>query len=668
MRGLAVLTIVFVFATAAPFVGPASAQGSGSLSGMVCVQPYGYGPMPAGGNASKDCGYGQGLPGAVVKLTRSGTLPGPAPGPLGPTETSDTTDANGYYTFSNLATGDYSVLVTRTGFQDASGTVTVASGSLRDFVLAGKAVEAKGKVTDADGAAIGKATVNLCCGEAGSATATTGTDGRYTASVQAGYWSVDVSAPGFQPTYQQLLVDGSDLDFKLERIPPQDSRIAGTVTDQDGRPIADARVAVYGYGACCYAYGEGDYAMPSRPYYGGENHTFTDANGKFSIGAYAGENQLSVTKDGYATRGRSVVAESGKTATADVELLKYPEKTARITGKVVDAETGKPVANVYLNLNSPAYGLYECSQPEGQGGGDGSTGASSGSVGAPKPASDAIAPEPYPMPGCAITTRDDGTFEGMVTPGYGVLSVYADWYASCSESSSSDGSFTRSCGPEYYSWVASQVLAADETTTFDVRLRSRPAPDAEVSGYVIDAETGQAIPGAQVSFSNQDTYGWGSATTDQDGSYRLRLRSGYHTVSVWAEGHLGWQGVVDVPKGDSPFDVTIQPGEEAYCCSYGPYYGGVAYAEASDTKAAGAPGGMVATSTSAPRAAGAPMDDGVSQGNGEQYEDLGGGLGPYDAESRRALLEEPSNGSPGVGLVALLAAVGAVLALRRRMA
>lgn len=664
MRGLAVLTVAFVFATAAPFVAPASAQGTSTLAGMVCVLPSGY--SPAEGNQSSDCSYSQGLPGAVVTLARSGTLPSPAPSPLGPTEASATADANGYYSFGSLTAGDYTFTVTRTGFQDATGTVTVSSGTIRDFVLTGKVVEAKGRVLDPDGGPVAKATVGLCCSEQGYVSATTGSDGRYTFSVQAGFYSFDVNAPGFQPSYQSLLVDGSDLDVKLERIPPQDSRIAGTVVDQDGAPVPEARVSVYNYGGCCSAYDSVGASSSSRPYYSGENYTFTDASGKFTIGAYAGDNSLTVTKDGYAYHNRNVFAEPGKTASADVAIVKYPEKTARIEGKLLDAKTGKPVPNAYVNLQSPQYGLYECSQPESAGGG--SSGSSTGSD--TVASSPAIGmPAPYPAPGCAIVTRSDGTFEGLVTPGYAILSVYVDWYASCSESSSSDGSFTRSCGPEYYSWSGSRLLAADDTTVFDIRLRSRPATDAEVSGYVVDADTGKAIPGAQVSFSNQDTYGWGSATTDQDGSYRLKLRAGYHSVSVWAEGHLRWEGVLDVPKGDSPFDVTIQPGQEAYCCP-GPYYyggGGVAYAEASD-------GGKAYTGTATP----APMAGGASQGasldqasrggSGEQYEDLGGGLGPYDPAKREALLEDPSNGSPGPGILALLAAVGAVLLVRRRLA
>jgi hypothetical protein len=661
MRGLAVLTVAFVFASSALFVGSASAQGTGSLAGMVCVQPY-Y-AMYGGTDPEAPCNSGLGLPDATVTLSRAGTLPA-GPPPVGPTVVTATTDANGVYSFSDLATGDYTYKVSRAGFKDVSGTVTVAAGSQLDHLLTGNAVDAKGKVSDPDGAAVAKAQVNLCCGEVGSASATTGSDGRFSVSVQAGYWSIDVQAPGFQPASQHLLVDGSEISFELLRIPPQDGRLSGLVHDQDGNPVGDARVSLYNYGGCCYATpaseGASDMAYSRSYYYSGENYTFTDAQGRFSMGAYSGENSLSISKDGYAYHNRGVTVTTEQPTSIDVELLKFPPKTARIEGKVVDAKSGDAAPHLYVSLYSPEYGIYECSQASGSSSGGGVTAEPA------KPMGLGIAEESYPAPespACAITVKDDGTFEGLVTPGYGVLTVYADWWASCAMSDASgapSGSSFTDCGPEYYSFATSRVLDGDATTTFDVRLRSRPAPDAEVSGYIVDAESGKAIPGAMVSFSNQDTYGYGTATTDQDGSYRILLRSGYHSVTVWAEGHLSWQGVLDVRSGETPFDVEVQPGQEANGY-YGPYYGGgVAYAHAEDSSAK--------SSVGAPMAQSDGLASQQSSGNDEQYHDLGGGLGPYDPAARTDELDPASDGSPGLGLLAMVAAIGAVFLLRRRRA
>ena len=679
MRGLAVLTVVLVFASSALFVGTASAQSSSSLKGMVCMSyPYAA-KEPAydgGGNSTPSdaqC-YSQGIPGATVKLS-SGSLP--VVGSVA--QRSATSDASGYYAFQELSAGDYSFAVERKGFETLTGTLTVgADGAYRDFAIAGAPVTATGHVEGPDGP-VPDATVSICCGDDGNRwSGATDGSGDFAVEAVGGYRSVDVSAPGFHPNSQYLLVDGALPDIRLERIPPQDATVAGRVVDQDGNPVPGAFVELYSYnngGGCCYAYPA---TMSYRPSYMGGNVTETDADGRFSMSAYSGGNSLTVSKEGYASQSRGLDVTAGKTATVDVELLKFPDKTARIVGQVVDAKTGKGLPNAYVSLQSPEFGLYECSQPASAGGNGGSDsltsspGSGSGSSGSSGVAADSIAPYPYPGPQeCAIKVRSDGSFEGLVSPGYAILSVWVDNYASCAETRDADGSFTRACGPEYYSFSRSLVLPGDETTSVDAKMRSRPAPDAEVSGYVIDAESGKAIPGASISFSNQDTYGYGTATTDGDGSYRLRLRSGYHQVTVWAEGHLRWEGFVDVPKGDMPFDVEVQPGTESYgyCC---PHYGGVAYAEDAAVKSSGSGvASMTATGTSAPGAPNAaPQADsasGAGSGSqGEQYEDLGGGLGPYDPAKRSDELEE-ANGAPGLGLLAALAAIGAVLALRRRL-
>lgn len=679
MRGLTVLLVVFVFASGASFLPAASAQGSASLDGMVCVASPWMAPMgnDTKGSACIDSG-GQGLPGATVTLTRSGMLPSPAPAPLGPATATATSDANGHYSITGLGDGDYSYSVTRQGFKVASGTVTVSAGTRLDAVLTGEPVDAHGEVTGPNGAIAG-AEVMLCCGTSGQHAGKTGADGRYSVSVQAGYWSVDVRASGYQPQSRSLLVDGSAIDVKLEAIPPQDARLAGTVLDQHGNPVPDARVSLYSYGGCCSTYAGPAYGAPdcygcgdTRPYYSGENVTMTDSQGRFSMGAYSGSNGLTVTKDGYAGTSRTVDVAAGQPNSVDVKLMKYPEKTAKVTGKVVDAKTGKGLANAYVNLQSPEYGLYECSQGADSASGGGSSGSSVATATAnPEPpmAKDIAVGEPAPAydPGCAIRTHSDGSFEGLVTPGYAILNVYVDTWSACwqgmQERGETGSSSSFDCDT-YYTWVKSVVLPANATTSFDVKVRQRPGPDAEASGYVVDAETGKAIPGAQVSFSNQDSYGYGTATTDKDGSYRIALRSGYHSVTVWAEGHLRWEGVLDVAKGDTPFDVTVQPGQEANGY-YGPYYGG-GYAMAADAKSSSAASG---TSAPAPQAAGG-MDGGreATQSGGDEYQDLGGGLGPYDASKRASQLDEPSNGSPGLGLVALVAALGAVVALRRRQA
>jgi hypothetical protein len=455
--------------------------------------------------------------------------------------------------------------------------------------------------------------------------------------------------------------------------PPTDATLSGVVRSEAGEPLAGAHVSVSSYGPY-YAEkeateGSGDGSSGSSGAsrsccWGGYNSTTTDAQGRYSLGVWSGEMQVHVSAEGHAGSSAKVSVEPGQAATQDFALKAYPPKTAHIAGKVTDARTGAGLGFASVSVRSPWYGLYECSVSQASGGSSGGGTAEPAREGADSDVS--IMPYPYHDPGCAITVHEDGTYEGYVTPGYSIVSVHA--WQDCSVSRDADGSGSTACGPEYLGWTRTLTLAANETTRVDVRLPSRPAPDATVSGYLLDVETGEAIRGATISFSNQETYAWGSATTDEDGSYSLRLRSGYHSVHVYADGYLGWEGVLQVPKGSTPYDVQLTPGQDSHggCC--------VAYAMESK---AGAPQAASDDAVATGGSAGMAEDRDSGSADGEVYQDLGGGLGPYDASDRReALVEsdgdaamEPSKGAPGAGLLLAGLAVGlALAALRRRSA
>lgn len=459
-----------------------------------------------------------------------------------------------------------------------------------------------------------------------------------------------------------------------DRQQPTDGTITGIVSGPDG-PLAGAQVSSSSYGSP-----GGPEPMPAEEsgggsdgsircmdcYYGGYNSTTTDGQGRFTLGVYSGENQLSVYHPDHRSASQVVQVAKGQTVTQDVALEAYPAKTAHVVGKVTDAKTGNGLGIAYVSIRSPFYGLHACSQPAGaSSGGDSADGSEPAPDGASKPMM-----YPYQPQACDITIRSDGSYEGDVTPGYSILSVYA--YQDCSTSRDSDGGGSTSCGPEYLQFSRTLNLPAEETTRIDVALQSRPSPDATISGYLVDVESGEAIPGASISFSNQETYAWGSASTDADGSFKIRLRSGYHSVYVHAPGHFGWEGVLQVPRGSSDFDVKLTPGEESY--------GGCCYAYAMESKS----GVATATAASPPMAAGGSAgmaesdmgaDDGMALSQNAQaaYEDLGGGLGPYDAAKRADAtangdgeLESSDKGIPGAGVLLAVAALGAVLVLRRR--
>lgn len=463
------------------------------------------------------------------------------------------------------------------------------------------------------------------------------------------------------------------------RQPAPDAYLQGVVSGPKG-PVVGASVSTSNYGSPRPMPAEDPASDPDSPessessdakiacydcyWGGGYNSTVTDESGRYFLGVWSGENQISVHHNDFVGHSQVVTVAAGETATQDITLQAYPEKTSHIVGKVTDAKTGKGLGFAYVSVRSPQYGPSECSQPEGTSSGSG--GSEPGSDGGGADASMVYPYEPRP---CAITIRDDGSFEGDVTPGYTILSVYA--YQDCSTSRDADGGGTTTCGPEYLQYSRTLTLPANQTTRVDVALQSRPSPDATVSGYLVDAKTGKAIPGGSISFNSQETYAYGHATTDSDGSFKIRLRSGYHTVYAYAEGHLSWEGVLQVKAGSSDFDVKMTPGQEQWggsCC-----YAMEKSAVASD--GAAVPPGSPSPGLASNQAAGGD-DASEDADSGESYEDLGGGLGPYDPEARSQAtanedgeLEDSDKGAPAPGLLLALAALlGAVLVLRRRKA
>jgi len=505
----------------------------------------------------------------------------------------------------------------------------------------------------------------------------TGADGTFTVPATAGYRNVNANdAPGFHDSYEYRLVDGTPLVIKLQALPPPDAYITGIVRDQDGNPVAGARVDASNYGGP-YPYasdmpasdpngGSGSsssgVASPAMyPYYGGGNHTTTGSDGRYRLGVYSGSVAVTVSKEGHASKYNQIEVAKGQTSTFDVELRKYPAKTAHIEGRVTDADSGKGLQAVSISIRASEYGIHECSD----------NGL------APEIYYAKMAAESMPIrdPGpntCAIKIAADGTFSADVTPGYSVIDVYYQQYLTCAQTSDADGSGSRSCGPDYFSWTRTIVLQSGDNT-LNIALEPRPGPDATVSGYVLDGgadgDEPKPLPGATLWFTNQDNGAYGHATTDKDGSFKVRLRSGYHTITVNVQsndgrpsGFLTWQGILRVEAGDNPFDVQLTRGEEqgGYCCYI--MEKGVAPAAmgagAADQQQPGQPG-----------QSGAVTSTGAVPASDAEFEDLGGGLGPYDAEARQSMLESSGKASPSLQVVVLVAVLGLIgLALRRRTA
>ncbi len=635
MRKLLLLLIAVSIATTAFAIQPAQAQVSSTSSGVVCLAP--------GWEESSEC-Y-EIVPGATVRLQGGGVAG------VGAYDQTTTSDDEGQFQFQDAPDGDLTLTITRDGFEDLQATVQ--RGDLGEFVLSPLEVEVSGTVVDSAGKSVSTAYIRFSGDwQYGEAKAD---NGAFDVVLMAGWYHVSVEAPGRGFLNERLFIDGSDLQLELGKLPNQNAMVSGRVVDQDGQAVADAEVIAEQWEA----------RTSSGTQYGDfRNSTMTDGEGRYAMKVYAGGLNLRFQKEGHATQYHWLELKQDGEKTVDVELLRYPEKTAKIEGKITGID-GKGLRYVSISLNHPQYGIYECSmQADEASSGSGSSG--SGGEPQPMPAESrsepAIAPYPY-YQDCAIKVRSDGSFEAMVTPGYAILNVHHDHWRTCSESRNSDGSMTRSCGPQYFSHVRTLDLPAEETTKLSIALKARPAPNAIISGYVVDGETQKAIPQVHVSFNNEETYGWGSATTDGDGSYKVKLHGGLQRIHVWADGYLPWEGMVDLKAGDDrAFDIILTPGQQSYgghCC----------YAYAEDS--AGAPAATPTKEATPPSAPAAPAS-GAREGDvqaaggssGDAFEDLGGGLGPYDPAKRASQLSAGED--VPIPVVVALAALGLALLARRR--
>jgi protocatechuate 3,4-dioxygenase beta subunit len=648
-RALSVVLVISLVSML-PGIGSVEAQSLDSLSGDVC---YTYSEAAGPRESCLDF-----VAGAPLTLRRKDALGGvPA------LEKQATSDEKGGYEFGDVPSGDYTLTVNKSGFAPFSQGVSVSGATRYEVLLTPAVVEIKGLLRDSDNRSVANARITMYSSVDGWQyhQATSAADGAFAAKLLGGHYEFNVDAPGHYPLYQRLFVDGSAIELTLERVPPQTAKIVGRVVDQNGQPVAGANVETYsccGYARPMSGMAESSIVAPDRyPYYG-NNRTTTGSDGRYQIFVDPGDVQVNVYKEGYAGANRNVAVKEDAAVTQDFTVKKFPEKTAKIVGRAVD-ENGKPLKFISVNVQSPEFGLWECSN-----------------------SGDAPTPEPKPMDpessttssdasmpyygGCAITIKSDGSFEGMITPGYSIIQVHFDHWRTCNESRHADGSYSYQCGQDHYMHVQTLRLPADATTEIKVVLKSKPGPDATMQGYVVDAATNKAITGARVEFSHQDTWSWGTASTDEDGSYKVRVVSGMHIVRVYANGYLHWEGMVEIAKGETRLDFVLEAGDEAYgyCCAI--------YATAEDKAVASSPSMGGSSGMGAPGMASGSGRDGMTtearsgtdSAGANAFSDLGGGLGPYSGKAKTEP-DATAKDTPALPLLALLGVL-VVVALRRR--
>ena len=281
------------------------------------------------------------------------------------------TDASGAYTISGLATGDYHVVAMKDGYADeyydgaadisSATAVAVIDGQETqgiDFAL-DQLPGISGTVTDASsGAPIAKALIVLD-GPNSRSFAHTDSQGQYHLSTHPGTYHVHCAAAGYQDEWYDDVTDiaqaadvtvpqtGSvtGIDFALDRF---GGSIAGVVRDENGAPIADARVLAWanmtphpgrmpnGFGHAVTA-ADGSYLIEGLPQ--GDYHLRAEARG-FIGEFYDGVSDLSsATKVTVATQPVTGI---------DFTL----GNGGSISGTITDEDSGDPLPHAFVKVRA----------------------------------------------------------------------------------------------------------------------------------------------------------------------------------------------------------------------------------------------------------------------------------------------------------------------------
>ncbi|PPB80786.1 carboxypeptidase family protein [Albidovulum inexpectatum] len=250
------------------------------------------------------------------------------------------TDAAGEVSFAGIEAGHIVVSAEREGY--FGGTIEVelprASAVTAELRLAPVTTgDIVGRVVNAsDGSPVQGATIR-----APGASAKTDTDGHFRlAGLAAGPITLNATADLFEPAQLALRLGRNEtVELRLEMTPITHGRIAGRVIDADtGRALPGARVTV------------GDLAAES------------ETTGSFVLDRVpAGEMTLMAQFSGYVPGTKSVRLAPGATLDVIVEL--EPIRTGIISGRVVDAETGEPIAGALVSVGgrvseTDANGVY----------------------------------------------------------------------------------------------------------------------------------------------------------------------------------------------------------------------------------------------------------------------------------------------------------------------
>ncbi|MED4456369.1 carboxypeptidase-like regulatory domain-containing protein, partial [Metabacillus fastidiosus] len=241
------------------------------------------------------------------------------------------TDQNGQYVLTGLAPGTYNVVFSADNFSGQTSTVTLTAGETEtvNASLTPNPATITGTVTDAfTGNPIANALIQVFNSQGILINSTlSDNNGQFSVTgLPEGALTVQASANNFASQVQTVTLTPGETETVNFSLPPNPASISGTVTDSlNGNPIAGALVQAFLVGT----------TIPVRS-------TLTDSNGNYVLtGLNEGEYRLEISDDNYASFISRIVLAPGESRTLDASLAPNP---ATIQGRLVDAQTGEPIA------------------------------------------------------------------------------------------------------------------------------------------------------------------------------------------------------------------------------------------------------------------------------------------------------------------------------------
>ncbi|WP_330632950.1 S8 family serine peptidase [Halocatena halophila] len=275
------------------------------------------------------------------------------------------TDADGTYSVDDVPVGTHTISVSSDQYQVTARSIAIESGETATVDLS---VEPRngtigGVVTAADtGDPIQNVTIRLEDDKSSVTTVTTGADGTYEASVEPGYYVVNVADGPPEYGAEQIITVGpnesvTDIDFELT---PETGTITGYVTNAAGAPVADAHVIDADGNAFNVTTGEdGSYEIPeldrgtyalrvNGPGYNQTDISFVELGAtesveqNFTVGSYLTVTDLQGPAN--ATHGETITVEATVTnvGTESVSrsVVYFPPGTPFSDGQFTEASDG----------------------------------------------------------------------------------------------------------------------------------------------------------------------------------------------------------------------------------------------------------------------------------------------------------------------------------------